>query len=302
MAGFIETVFGKKRAATGKSLATIDDVQRALQCLAQEREAAQRKVAGSGEARRSLLLVDGSDAKIIELDKETDAARLHLERCDIGEEILLGRLRELQDKARRELFDALLGSFRERESQLDAALAAIVEPLANYMEAVHQLDAANFTTEAAPYIVRAPLVGDGIQAGAASLEHWRRQREAVADRRAAAETRKAAPPAIPAPGPYRAAPLVVHPRTPPKLVERKVADAPLPEYRPSPRRAPIKAEGRPAFGFMKIVVLRPGFEIEGKQRVVGDEIILPNAEADKWLRTGGCEVVERGEIGSEAAE
>ncbi len=53
---------------------------------------------------------------------------------------------------------------------------------------------------------------------------------------------------------------------------------------------------------MKITVLRHGFEIEGKPRVIGDEIVLPNAEADKWLRTGGCEVVERGEIGSEAAE
>ncbi len=135
-----------------------------------------------------------------------------------------------------------------------------------------------------------------------TVQLFRRNRENLADRRATAETRKVAPPATPAQARYKSPPFIVHPLTPRPKIEHKATEAPLPEYRPKPSRAAVKIEGKPAFGFVKITVLRLGLEIEGVRRAVGDEIILRNDEADRWLRTGGVEVVERGEIGSEAAE
>ncbi len=268
MAGFIETVFGKKRAATGESLATIDDVQRALQCLAQEREAAQRKVAGSGEARRSLLLVDGSDAKIIELDKETDAARLHLERCDISEEILLGRLRELEGEQRRAQFDQLLEAFRTEEARLDQALAAVIGPLDAYLKAAAAIDRAGFSAQGASLIERPPIFNDGVVCSARTLETWRQARERAADRRAAFSARKVLP--LPAAkGPYRTPAFV-----PPAYVAAKPAPR---KVEPGPRdpgwlrREPIRLSGPVRPGYRRIEALLSNVSFEDKMTVTGDQ-------------------------------
>ncbi len=299
--GILQTIFGSKKGASADWLATISDVEAALARLDRERHAAKAMIADAASKRRELLLT-ATDQEIDAIDRGADAGRLTLERLEILEPQLLERLASLQSDARRALLAEFEGAYEIRAAALDKAMGALLTVFEDYQALVGQISAAGFEIELRSFVTATPLLNGGLAVTPETVELFRRARETLADRRAAAETRRAAPPATPAQARYKSPPFIVHPLTPRPKIEHRVSEAPLPEYRPSPRRAPIKAEGKTPFGFMKITVLRHGFEIEGKPRVIGDEIVLPNAEADKWLRTGGCEVVERGEIGSEAAE
>ncbi len=147
MASIIEALFGKKKGATGAALATVADVQRALELLAKERAGAQRKIAESAEVRRGLLLVDGSDAKLDELERETDAARRLLERLDLAEPKLLDRLGELQGGARRALLAEFEGAYEIKAAALDKAMSALLEVFADYQGTLRQITAGGFEIE-----------------------------------------------------------------------------------------------------------------------------------------------------------
>ena len=155
--GLIETIFGKNGAKKLDALETIADVSAALDRVNQERETARAVVAEAATKRRELLLVDGSDKKIAELEVAADAARLMLERLDAAEPALHARILELQSAERRELFASMVDVLREKERALDAALAAAVDAQEDYREIARQFDAAGFNAEARSVIASPPL-------------------------------------------------------------------------------------------------------------------------------------------------
>lgn len=280
--GIISAIFGKP-SARGDAIESADAARTALARITQERAEAERVITDSAERRRELLLVDGSDKDIAKLDADADAARLTIERLDAIEPGIHARLREFLDAARRALLAELRGIYLERISSLDAAMAAALDEFDEYLEIVRQLDSAGFSAEARAFVVAPPTNGAGLVLTRGTLEHFRRSREAIADMPSAAARRQTPRPA--------AAPRVAAPP-----IER-----PDPEYRPRPKRAPSKVEGPPPAGFSKILVLRDGLELDEKQHITGDEVIVSTTQADTLARKGAVEIVERGEI-ARAAE
>jgi hypothetical protein len=244
------------------------EVEAALAKLRAERESAQQTVAGSLE-RRQEALVDASDLELTKIDRDREAAELLLDRADALEPLLIARVAELQSEQRNELFEALLGSFRQKEAALDAALAAVVESLSDYREGARQIDAAGFAAQAASLIVRAPLHGDGVMASAATLESWRRQRETVKDRKAAFEARRNIVPLPAAKGPYRAQKFVppMSGRLAPPI-ERKPPPAHDPGWR---KLEPRKLTGPVGPGRVRVECQLDGVDFGGRQNVTGDQ-------------------------------
>lgn len=290
--GIINQIFGKPDAKKVDALETIGDVQAALVRVAQEREAAQRVVSESLAKRRELLLIDGSDKKIAELDTAVDAAHLALERLDEAEPRLHERLRDLHDAARRDLLDELRRIYERRAAALDAAMMDVLPALADYVEITRQLDASGFETEARGFVTKPPFVGEGVLVSENTIELWRRERERLADmnsRSAAGAPLRVVPHSIAGVTPEIAAANreVRKPKSPP-ATER--------DYHPTPSRTPRRCDETPGFGRSKIVVLRSGLEIENERHVAGDEFIVSNEVADKLLRAAAVDLVARGEL------
>ncbi len=287
-----------------EDLATLQEAGAALEALRQERADVRPALDELVHKRRTALLADESDKHIQALDAEHDRLLLLQERLDAAEPRILARIGELQGKQRRELFESMMVILREREAALDAAMAAVVDAFGGYQTIAEQFESAGFSQQARSVIIPPPaLANGGVIASAATVENWRRMREAVADRQAVHESRKVHQ--LPqASGPYKAAKFV-----PPFSIYPKIAPPPAPaaaalqsEYRPKPSRPPIRQEGDVPFGFAKIVILRSGLPVANEPRVAGDELILSNDDADAALRTGGAEIVERGTINAEAAQ
>ncbi len=253
---FWQKIVGDKAKSPAEM--TASEVQTALAKLRAERDAAEQIIATAFQRRQSALAADATDTELAKIERERDAAELTVERADALEGKLLDRLRELQDKTRRELFDALLGSFRERESQLDAAIASVIAPLADYMEAVRQIDAAGFAVQASSMIARPPLHGiDGVLASKLTLEYWRRGREALQDRRAAFAARPMNP--LPPPAPAKIVPMA-----------RK--EQPGPHNSGWTKRAPKTLNGPIPRGYQRLQCCLNNVSYVDRMLVAGDEI------------------------------
>lgn len=266
--GLLQTIFGKTKDAA--SIDTIEAATAALARLNAEREAAEAVIAGAMQKRRDLLLIDGSDKQIAALDCEVDAARLAIDRCDAAAPSILARIQQLQTADRRALLATLEANLRVAEKALDAALAATLDPLDDYLEAVRQLDVAGFERESAGLVVRPPLIGEGVLAGRMALENWRRSLEALRDARATA-----ARPHVPAPAPIA------------KVVPLRPAPAPEPyvSYR---KQEPAKISEPVAPGFTRLEAIMnnvDGSELGVNRMLVrGDQIDLPAGVAARVLR------------------
>jgi hypothetical protein len=271
-------------AKTPEELADIPSVNGALAALRSERAGLLAERQEITKRRQAAIAADESDAALKRLDSQFDTTFLGEERCDALEARLLDRLKVLQGEERAALLESLIAVLRQREHALDAALAACVETLGDYFEVTRQIEAAGFEQQARSLIIPPPLTANGVVASAESLELWRRQREHVLAVIALASA--------PRPARKPAAPPV--PRAPERA---KLQD---PAYRPAPTRAARKVEEAPSFGFWKVTVLRNGLEVGGNAHVVGDEIILAAAEAERLARTGAVDIVERGEVGRAA--
>jgi hypothetical protein len=278
--GLIQTIFGKGDAKKADALETIADVSTALDLLNQERETARVIVAEAATKRREMLLVVDSDKKIAELEAAADAARLMLERLDAAEEALHARIFELQSAERRALFASMVDVFREKESALDTALAAAVDAQADYREIVRQFDAASFSAEARNVIISPPLYHDGVLASGPTLENWRRERERVADLRAANESRKVHQ-SSQASAPYKASKFIPPFSVAPKPIPRKIAPAPAPM---SVKRAPKHLSGPVPFGYQRVECQMNNVSFENQICVIGDQFDVMKEAADIILK------------------
>jgi hypothetical protein len=205
---------------------------------------------------------------------------------------LLQRISDLQSAERRALLEELRALYQKAERELDAAMSAIIDPLANFLEIVAQFDRLGFNEEARSFVSQPPLLGTGagsVVVGEVTLENWRRERDHRAVRLAAPV--RMSSPSLPAVAPAIAA-----------AKKAALKPAPVnPDRKTWPTRAARKVDDAPAFGFAKIVVLRAGLEIDGVAHVTGDELIVANDVANRLLRTGAADLLFRGEI-DEAAE
>lgn len=135
----------------GRQPATVAEAEAALVKLNAERDAANETAKAATRRRADLLLVDGSESKIVEAEAATDAARLTIERLDAAEPLLLQRLAELRDVVRTKL-----------RAKLIAEHEAVVGP---YVEA-HRLAAA---AAAKVHAARAALIQHRFQSEANAL-------------------------------------------------------------------------------------------------------------------------------------
>ncbi len=296
--GLIQTIFGKGDAKKADALETIADVSTALDLLNQERETARVIVAEAATKRREMLLVVDSDKKIAELEAAADAARLMLERLDAAEEALHARNFELQSAERRALFASMVDVFREKESALDTALAAAVDAQADYREIVRQFDAASFSAEARNVIISPPLYHDGVLASGPTLENWRRERERIADLRAANESRKAHQPSQVS-APYKAVKFVPPFSVAPKPMPPKIA----PPYDSGwIKRAPRKLSGPVGAGYVRLEALLSNVSFEETMTVAGDQFDVLQEVADYTLRGSAFEIAAIPESLDETAQ
>ncbi len=283
---------------TPEELATLQEAGAALEALRHERADARTALEALVEKRRAALLADESDKNIQALDAEHDRLLLLQERLDAAEPRILARIGELQGKQRRELFESMVVTVREREAELDTALAAAVLAFDSYQVIAEQFDRAGFGQEARSVIIPPPMMGGGVLASAATIENWRRMREAHADRRAAFESRKANP-TPKAQGPYKAPRFIPTPFTPSKPIVREIAPPPAPM---SVKRVPRKLSGPVGPGYVRVRCVRNNVSFENTMAVVGDEFDVLREVSDHLARGVAFEIIALGEKIDEAAQ
>ncbi|MFO1118338.1 MAG: hypothetical protein U1E28_21925 [Beijerinckiaceae bacterium] len=272
-----DKILGRRKSPT--ALQSSEEAAQALAALRKEREDSRARLVELADRRRTALGDDVGDEKIAQIDEEQDAALLVIERCDAIEPRLIAKLAEVQSAARAARLAELIPKFKIVEGRLDAALEAAVTAFAEYRVAIAGFSSEGFEDYARTQINPPPAVGvEGVIASPDLLELWRRSREDRSDMAAAAT--KLQPPARPVE----------------KAVAPPAAPRPDPQYRPTPGRKPMKVEDKPAFGFVKVVMLRNGVEVDGKARVLSDELIVSTDLATALCKSGAADILERGKL------
>ncbi len=155
---------GKATAAASSGPRSIEDVERALALVVDQRDAARTAIAEAMRFRNDQLLVDGSDAKIAELDLEADKHRLVVERCDAAELLLLAELSLARSRARQ------LHWFKLRDAYFPVAkeyLGLMRQTLEGFEKVRDARDAAlrmGFGSEAAAMLAIPPAIAAGTPA------------------------------------------------------------------------------------------------------------------------------------------
>ena len=263
--GLISDLLG---AIGGKKARTIADVEAALARLADERAKARQAVADAMRDRDALLLIDETDKKIAELDAQADRRRLTLERCDKAEPLLLRELEELRSEAKRARWRELRKRYDVAALAHAGAMRAAVETALVMLNMNDEARSAGFEHE-----VMAAFIPPVRTVRVEALTEFD-----VAIERAREMGKPAPPPAAP----------------PPKVV----AAAPKPAARPTPAPPPpppkpFVAPKPDADGNVKVTIIRPGIELEGRARPrAGETIALPHADAMRIVRSGHADFAE----------
>jgi hypothetical protein len=291
--GLISTLLGTARpfdAAKPPPKRAIKDIEAALRRLADERSNARAAVAAALAQRDALLLVDGSDEKIVTLDALNDQHRLMLERCERAEGIPIAELEGARGANKRTAWKGFVDKWNAAETDF---LAKYREALAAH-EALGRLraeaSAAGFVTEAQLTFPQVPNILTH-----ALLEQYAQRRDLRLDRQLDAARQRPAPPA-----PAAAAPVL-------GTIPRK-APAPLPPPPPSPpaRRETPRRVTEPV-GDDEVVVeaKRDQLPVETPNgRVIllrGDQAEVPRKLAEILMRNGAADRVAS-EPGAEAAD
>ena len=146
--GLVSQILGLPRpdgAAAPPPPRGIAEVEAALSRLDGERRDARQALDRAKSARSELLLVDGSDKQIADLDADSDRHRLTLERCDKLEPLVRAELQSLQSEARRrrwqetsERYDAaariFAGAFRVALEKWQSLIAMRGEALCKFTQ------------------------------------------------------------------------------------------------------------------------------------------------------------------------
>jgi hypothetical protein len=103
MVGIIEKIFGQKTLSSnsGTAFKTVSECETALATVATERRVAEETIRELASRRREILLTDGGESTLAEIDRAGDEARITLERADLIEPIIMGRMVEISDENRR---------------------------------------------------------------------------------------------------------------------------------------------------------------------------------------------------------
>lgn len=266
--GLIADVLGSLRPGGKKAPRTIAAVEAALGRLADERTAAREAVARAMRDRDDLLLVDETDRKITELDASADRYRLTLERCDKAEPLLLAELQELKTAAKRAEWAKLRERYDAAAIEHASAMRAAVATAAVMLDLNTEARSAGFEHEtAAAFIPPARML---------SVESLNQYEFAI--ERARELSRPVAPAVVAMPQPK---PVAVAPKQAAKPTPAPVAVAP----KPPPK--PFKLPEPDSDGNIKIVVIKPGIEIEGRPRPkAGETVAVPAATAMRIVQSG----------------
>ena len=284
--GFIRTIFGRDglTATAAGNLKTIGDVEKALSLLAEARRAAQSALTDASRKRAELLLLDESDEEIASLEKASDAHRLKLERADLVEPKLLARLQELRTDARNARWRDLLTRRDKAVSKFFGAAQAADEARRAVLAYFDEAAGAGFRAEASGFPVPPNLLDSSL------ILSFEANEERLRDARAR-PAQRAAIPATKAPAPSLTSTTTSAQKRPaPPWIKRTEAEhtrvEPTAPHKSRPTVVLAKSPVTNESGEIKVVLLRPGYEVGGKQIGVGEVIFLPKDLADGVLGAG----------------
>lgn len=258
---------------------TVESIQLAIDRMVAERNAANNALIAGGGRRRELLVSDAPDKKIDDLDRELDGHRLTLERLELLEGDLLGRLQVCRSERKR----AQWGVFFERHN---AAAAEHVKTMRAAIAAYLALAAITDEARAAGFeheSVAAFTPPINIL-NVAAIANFEAEVERVAD---AFAGRTAPMPVQPVRKPF------VPPEPPPPNAgtPRRVSLAdrePIAERKPRERRIDKAKPGE-----RLVQIMRAGFEApDGAQCGYDDVISLPVKQAEMVVKNGAGEFFE----------
>jgi hypothetical protein len=149
----------------------VEEAERQLARLHEQRAAANEAVKAAVRRRAALLLEDGSDPDILAADAEADAQRLMIERFDAAEPLLHRRLGELRDVARAKLRQKLLAEHEAVTGPYVESARLAVAAAMRVQEARQALLAAGFRAEAESLPPPPPFIFDmeKVQRGVSAL-------------------------------------------------------------------------------------------------------------------------------------
>ena len=272
--GLIERIFGKPRltAESARGIATIEAAEVALKAVAAEELEAQAKISTLASRRRDLLLADDAETAVHDLDREAEEARVIIERCELIRPMILARVAEIRTAARNRRWGEIRAEREVAEREYVAAVRGAAKILARLTEIWDRAGADGFAVEARGVFIFPPIVVND----QAALDRFEAAVEGVAG---AGRGVNPTPKPAPQPAPRKT--------TPPA----KKAPAPAPAAEPILRRPEPIVPATNAAGQVRIVLLKPGFEIDGKTRPVGFETWMEPAAAKELLRSTVAEYV-----------
>ena len=302
--GLISDLFGTVRASGAKHVRrTIADVEAALARLAAERKTARAAVAEAMRQRDELLLVDETDEKIAGLDTLADHHRLTSERVEKLEPILLAELQELRSEAKRVRWSALRTQYDTAALDYARTVRDAIQKMAVMLNLNDEARREGFEREVMALFIppMRVLTIDELNRFESEIE---RAREANAPK--AAPSRPAAPKAAaPRPAADRNASGQL-----PQMRDQFAGPVAPTAPKPAPAPAPKAPTNRPRAaqpaaprefkppqpdenGAVAIVVIRPGLEIEGRDRPrAGETIRVPATQAAAIVRSGNADFAE----------
>lgn len=262
-------------SASSAAPETVESIEAALAKIAAERADAKLQLQGGHDKRKAMLRADASDAEVAAFDAELDGQRLKLERLEIVEDDLLGRLEAARSDRRRALWKASFQQFEVAFPQYIGDLRKALESFQAVIAIREEARQLGFEHEVIAQMPLDPPLFVDAAAIATAESQFERIREAAAGRPKDEPRRLATPGTadLPQRQPVR--------RNDPKTPKQSA---------PRPRRAPIREIAKD--GERLVSVVRPGYEApSGLQCIVGDVIALPAADANTAASQGAVDLL-----------
>jgi hypothetical protein len=253
--------------AAGNKADDPTELAAAIARLLTEKSAAEGEMVRISDRRTELLITD-DDAGLDRDERLSERAYRIVERCDIALRDLRARLAVARDVERQ-------ARWRELKSRHDASVAEFAATYRRALEAFENLAQIRNTAQTSGFAEEAR--------GLIAPPHILTREllvlfENELDRQRAA----AVPQPKPSPRPASPAP-ATKPQPAPKPKPQKAATPPAKPKPPAPDQD----------GNLKITVLRPGIEIEGRARPqLGEIVSLPAAGAMRIVESGGADFAE----------
>lgn len=256
---------------------TLADCQTALSRLAAERKATIASTEAATARRRALLVEDGTDKQIAAVDREIDANQLTLERLELIEDDLLGRLQGLRSGYRKtewlkyyKRHAAAAADYIDKHRAARRAFDALVA-------VTDEVRAAGYEHEAMAHFIAPPQM-----LAMELIANFEREVERVGDSVAG---RTIQTPAQPIRKPF--VPLEQKSTTD---TPRRVSPGEVHPRETGPARLPVVETAKD--GEVLVRIVRSGVEApSGRQCIGGDVIAMMPEIAEQAVRNGAAEFV-----------